>query len=239
MEKYAYWTRRALHVALGTVIIYYLVPPIMFKIGPYSLSRDIVLILLYLIPLGNEIQRHIRGTTFFLLREHEKTRVASYLWFATGAVALILLFPQYIAAPCIIATAIGDPVMGETRHFRRRYTFSIAFLVCILAFLIFQYPLPLTLFAGAVTFMAESIEFKIEWKLRSTLFYSRSKQSVSKYKRFFGHFLKTDDDFVMQIIPAMTLMLTFFILVYYERVDLLPPLDSPLLKPLFDSVRIF
>jgi dolichol kinase len=158
------------------------------------------------------------------LREYERGRVASYLWFTVGATLLIVFFPQQIAAPCILATAVGDPALGVTKKLRRRYTFSIALLLCFLVFFAFKYWLLVAIFAAGATFIAQFIEFKVQWRVRRSLFWSRSKHEVSPYQKYFDILFKTDDDFMMQIIPAVVLFVLFLI-----RPELMP---DPLLEPL-------
>jgi hypothetical protein len=158
------------------------------------------------------------------LREYERSRIASYLWFTVGATILIVFFPQQIAAPCILATAVGDPALGVTKKFRRRYTFSIAIIICFLVFLAFKYQLLVAILAAGITFIAQFIEFRIQWRVRRSLFWSRSKHEVSKYQKYFDFLFKTDDDFMMQIIPALTLLFLFLI-----HPDFMP---DPLIEPL-------
>jgi hypothetical protein len=138
--------------------------------------------------------------------------VASYVWFTTGAVLLIAFFPQQIAAPCIIGAAIGDPLLGMTRKFRRRYTFSITYIALLAVFIIFQYRLELAVLAAGIMMVSESLEIRVKWQLRPTLFYSRSKKKVSHYRNFFEVLFKTDDDFMMQIVPAVALAVIFLLI---------------------------
>jgi dolichol kinase len=170
------------------------------------------------------------GVVFLGLREHERHRVASYLWFTSGAVLLIAVFPQQIAVPCILAAAIGDPVIGETRRFRRRFAFSLGFLSCFLIFLLFGYPILLAVIAGGVTFIAESFEIEVQWGLREDLFKSRSRGRVSKYRKLFDLVFKTDDDFVMQVVPAIIIGIVVMAGVTYSLHWLYLP--EPLITPL-------
>jgi dolichol kinase len=222
-----HWLRRGLHIAYGGVVLFYLFPPVCFGIPT----------LLYLavffvgIPIIIEAIRLTRGAIFIGLREHERHHVASYLWFTAGAVLLIAIFPQQIAAPCILSAAIGDPIIGETRRFRRRFAFSIGFLVCFAIFLLFHYPIGLAIIAGGITFIAESIELEIQWGLREDLFTSRSKGRVSKYRQWFDFVFKADDDFMMQVVPAIIITILAVIGMYYSLQWLCLP-EEPLITPL-------
>ncbi len=51
----------------------------------------------------------------FGMRAYERGRVASYAYFAVATGALLLLFPQPIAVPCLVGAALLDPVIGEFR----------------------------------------------------------------------------------------------------------------------------
>ena len=201
--------RRFLHMAFGAVIIYYLFPKTLF--GHPAWLYLVVFISLPSIII--ELLRVKSRRIFFGLRDHERNHLASYFWFVNGAVILIILFPQYIAAPCILATAIGDPVIGETRPFRRRLAFTIGVLICFLMFVIFRYPLLLAIIASAAAFIAESINIQVSWEFRNELFYSRSKKKVSKYKDWFDFIFRTDDDFMMQIIPAIVI---YFAVLFFQ-----------------------
>jgi hypothetical protein len=192
--------RRALHVSFGAVVLYYLFPKTIL-----GLPTWILLVAFITIPsVIMELWRIKSHRLFYGLREHETHHVASYFWFVNGAVLLLIFFPQYIAAPCILATAIGDPVIGETRLLRRRWAFSIGFLVCFFSFLLFRYHWAFAAIAGLI---AESMTLEINWEFRDELFYSRSQKKVSRYKEWFDFIFKTDDDLMMQLIPALFIFL--------------------------------
>ena len=46
------------------------------------------------------------------VREHEKTRVASYIYYMAGCLLTVLLFPESIAVIAILFLALGDTVSG-------------------------------------------------------------------------------------------------------------------------------
>lgn len=214
--------RRIFHLLFAFVVIYYYLPPTIFGVPTYYY----IIILFFLIPVIIEIVRLRAGITFLGLHKQESNHVASYLWFTSGATLLILIFPQQIAAPCIVATALGDPVIGLTKPYRRRVIFSIAFLICLFVFVLFKYPIYLAIFAAVVAFIAESFEFKIRVRLRPNLFWSRSKHQFSRYRSFFDFLFRTDDDFMMQIIPAVTLFILFSLLPELLPQQIIYPLPS-------------
>ena len=206
--------RRAYHLLFALVIIYYLFPKTVFGIPTYIY----LIIFFFFVPLTIEIIRLRFSIIFMGLHEHERNHVASYLWFTSGAMLLILIFPQQISAPCIVATALGDPVIGLTKPLRRRFIFSIAFLICLIVFIIFKYEILLAVLAAIITFIAESFEFKVRLRLRPNLFWSRSKHQFSKFRSLFDFLFRTDDDFMMQVIPAIILSIIFLVFP-----QLLPP----------------
>jgi hypothetical protein len=214
--------RRVLHILFAVVIIYYLLPQTIFGIPRYYYF----VLVIFLLPLVAEIIRIRSKTIFYGLHEHEGDHVASYVWFTTGATILILFFPQQIAAPCIVVTALGDPVIGLTKPYRRRVLFAISFIIILFVFLIFQYDILVAIFAAAIAFIAESFEFKIRVRLRSNIFWSRSRHKFSKYRRFFDFLFRTDDDFMMQIIPAVALLILFTIIPELLPMEIIQPLQS-------------
>lgn len=214
--------RRVLHICVGAILVYYILPSTLFGVPTW-----IYLVALFIaLPICIEVVRLNNKSLFLGLREYERSRVASYVWFTTGATLLIIFFPQQIAAPCILATAFGDPAIGVTKKLRRRYTFSIAIIIIFLIFLAFKYMLILAVFAAGVTFIAQFIEFKVQWRVRRSLFWSRSKHEVSKYRKYFDFLFKTDDDLMMQFIPAVVLFFVFLILPDLMPDTLLEPLDQ-------------
>jgi hypothetical protein len=224
-DESGWFTRKILHLLFALVIIYYLLPSTIFQVPTYI----IVVVLFIILPFSIETYRLRRGIIFTGLHEHEKDHIASYAWFTLGATVLLLFFPQQIAAPCIVATALGDPVIGMTKRYRRRIMVSVTFLICLMVFILFRYYIIVALFAAGVTIIAESFEFRIRIRLRPNLFWSRSRRELSNLKSFFDFIFRTDDDFMMQIIPAVTLAILFFVFpdlmperILHPLVELLP-----------------
>ena len=222
-EKDKGWfIRKMFHLLFALIIFYYFFPKTIFGMPMYLF---LVIIFLFM-PLTIEIIRLKSNMVFLGLHEHERDHIASYVWFSIGAILLILFFPQQIAAPCIVATALGDPVIGLTKPLRRRFIVSIAFLICLAVFLIFKYILILALFGAAIAIIAESFEFKVRIRLRPNIFWSRSKKRFSYYKSFFYFLFRTDDDFIMQIIPAIVLLIIYSIFPEFLPPTLLHPLPG-------------
>lgn len=205
--------RRFMHFSMGLILFYYLLPDLILGIPKNYCFVGLFIIL----PIVIEILRLSSGKSIFGLREHEKDHVASYVWFTSGAVILLIFFPQQIAAPCILGASIGDPILGITRNLRRRYTFSITYIILFLIFMVFHYYDTLVNFiiagiASGILLISESLEFRIKWELKPHLFYSRSKKTISRNKRFFEFLFKTDDDFIMQIVTAVSLLIIYTII---------------------------
>lgn len=208
------------HLASGLFLVYFWVPQTVFVVGGWGMPKPLLLILMYLfIPVAMEVWRHTvkGGKTFFMLRDYEEGRVAAYLWTVTAAVLLLLLtevgIPQYIAGPCILVSSWGDPTLGEARskRLRRRYIYTLGWIVCTLIFLLFRYWFPMALLAGFISVVAESFELEVSWGFREEMFRDFEKKSLPfkeiKKLNLSDRILKTDDNFVMIVIPFVILTL--------------------------------
>lgn len=219
-------SRRALHIGFAAIILYYAFPATVFGVANW-----VWLVCCVTMPLIVLEFWRLRGRVrFFGLREHERYHFASYFWLANGAVILLIFFPQYIAAPCILAAAIGDPIIGETRFMRRRYAYTVGVLVCFFVFILFRYNILLAAIASLAAFLAESLNIRISWEWRDELFYSRSRRKVSKYKKAFDFFLRSDDDFMMQMVPAVVVYVCVMFFAQNGWTWLIPP--EQVLQPL-------
>ncbi|UCH71608.1 MAG: dolichol kinase, partial [Thermoplasmatales archaeon] len=141
----------------------------------------------------------IDSNHFFGLRRYEKNRIGSYLFFGIGILVLLLFFPQQIAVPCILCACFADPIMGEIRYrFGKNQVYIIGFLICMFFFIITWYKsniliILLISIIGAIG--AISGEIKKFWWL--------------------------DDDFMIQIIPAV-LILILWLIMKFNGLDILP-----------------
>ena len=70
------------------------------------------LVLVLAISLILEAQRLQGRISLPEVREHEKTRVASYIYYMAGCLLTVLLFPESIAVVAILFLALGDTVSG-------------------------------------------------------------------------------------------------------------------------------
>lgn len=212
--------RRVMHIAMSLAVIYYILPYIIYGIP----RMYIMIVLMGVVPAIVELLRLKLGFNVYGLRDHEKNSVASYFWFITGAALLFAIFPQQIAIPILPAVAIGDVVIGETRHLRRRYWISIGVVVCMIPFLLYGYNIWLGILAGLFTFFAESIQLDVNWQLRDNIFKSRSRGTVDPIAKYFKFAFHLDDDMIMQIVPATILLLIFFNFPQYFPAEAVHPI---------------
>jgi len=199
LEVDAHWFRRVFHTFAASFVFYYLLPD---EYG-ITLLKNSILILVVIGMVGIEYRRlkgEIDHERFFGLRNYEKGRPASYLYFAIAVVLLFLFFPQQIAIPCILCAAFTDPIIGEARYyFGKKKAYLIGFLVSLCIFLV--------------------IWNQAEWwilVLVSVVGASGALLGEAKKLRL------VDDDFLIQILPAI------FIVVLWQigltmGVNILPP----------------
>lgn len=180
----AHWYRRVFHTFGASFVVYYMLPDDVEWIAFLKMWVPIsVLALAFFLEIAR-VRGVISSNHFFGLRMYEQKRVGGYLFFALGIVILLYLFPQQIAVPCILCACLADPIMGETRyHLGKKEAYLIGFLVCLLFFVVTWYKADLlVMMIAALTgscgaVLAES--FNIWW---------------------------LDDDFMIQIIPALLLL---------------------------------
>ncbi len=75
-------------------------------------TTALALALVLAISLVLEAQRLQGRISLPEVREHEKTRVASYIYYMAGCLLTVLLFPEDIAVVAILFLALGDTVSG-------------------------------------------------------------------------------------------------------------------------------
>jgi len=178
----AHWYRRAFHAFGASFVFYYMLPDVdwinILKIWvpPFFVLFAITLEILRL--NGKVSKDH-----FFGLRMYEEKRIGSYVFFAVGILILFEFFPQQIAIPCILCACLGDPAIGELRHrFGMTYVYVFGFLLCMFFFVVAWYKSDIRLMLvasviGGVGAVAGE---------------------TKKYKWL-------DDDFMIQIVPAILL----------------------------------
>ena len=205
IEVDAHWFRRVFHTFAASFLFYYLLPDEEW----INLGKIIIPIIIVLCMILVEYRR-IRGAIdhqrFFGLRNYEKKRPASYLYFGVAVLLLFLLFPQQIAIPCLLCASFTDPIIGESRYyFGKKRAYIIGFVFSMFFFVVSWYRadwwilllVPLIGATGAVI------------------------GEVKKLKL-------VDDDFLIQMLPAVLLLLMWQGLLLLG-IDILPP---PMLHPL-------
>ena len=182
IEVDAHWFRRVFHTFAASFLFYYLLPD-----EPWiNLVKIIVPICIVAVIAGVEYRR-IRGQLdhqrFFGLRHYEKKRPASYLYFGVGLLLLFLLFPSQIAIPCILCACFTDPIIGELRFYlKKKQAYVIGFFFSMFFFTMTWYTadwwvlLTVSLLGATGAVIGEGK--KLKW---------------------------IDDDFMIQILPALLL----------------------------------
>jgi dolichol kinase len=203
----AHWYRRAFHAFGASFLLYYMLPDVdwinllKFWVPPAIVVFAVILEVL-------RLKGKISGDHFFGLRMYEQNRVGSYVFFAVAILILLRFFPQQIAIPCILCACLADPVMGEVRHrFGMKHVYIFGFLLCMFFFMIAWYKADIRLMlivsiVGAVgAILGETKKF---WWL--------------------------DDDFMIQMVPAV-LLLIIWIGAPYFGFNLPDPIIYPGIMP--------
>ena len=205
IEVDAHWFRRVFHTFAASFLFYYLLPDEEW----INLGKIIIPIIIIFCMIVVEYRR-IRGDLdhqrFFGLRNYEKKRPASYLYFGVAVLLLFLLFPQQIAIPCILCASFTDPIIGESRYYLgKKRAYAIGFIVSVLFFLVTWYQADW-------------------WILILVVLLGATGAVIGEAKK-----LKfVDDDFMIQMLPAFLLLLMWQGLLT-TGIDILPP---PTLYPL-------
>ena len=187
----AHWYRRAFHAFGASFLLYYILPDVdWINILKLWVPPAIVLFVIILEVL--RLTGKISSDHFFGLRMYEKNRIGSYLFFAVAILLLLRFFPQQISIPCILCATLGDPIIGEIRkRFSRNYVYIFGFFVCMFFFLISWYKsdaMLIIMVAIVGAFGAIVGETKKFWWL--------------------------DDDFMIQMIPAVLLLIIWISIPY-------------------------
>ncbi len=181
--------RRFNHTIAACFVIYFLFPSEIL-----GLQRSYYIILFWLLVFSVEIARLTKGIKILGMRDYEKDRIASFVWFASGSCLLLGFyelgfFPQSLVIATIIMAAYTDPVIGEANRKWGDKNGIVCGLVC--SFIIYQ-----VIIANIIYSIIGSIVAVISER--------------PKIKWF-------DDDLSMQIIPIT-------VLVILNWFDLLPDL---------------
>jgi dolichol kinase len=180
-----HWYRRAFHAFGASFLVYYMVPTDIEWIALLKFWIPILIVIFALILELLRIKGKISSNHFFGLRMYEQNRVGSYLFFGIGILILLVFFPQQIAVPCILCACLADPIMGEVRYrFGKKEVYLIGFLVCMLFFMITWYKAEL-------------------WIMLLVAVVGAAGAVVGETKKFWW----LDDDFMIQLLPAMLVLL--------------------------------
>ena len=180
----AHWYRRVFHAFGACFLFYYMLPNVdwinllKFWVPPLIIVFAVILEIL-------RLKGVISSDHFFGLRMYEKNRVGSYLFFGLAVLILLRFFPQQIAIPCILCGCLADPVMGEIRHrFGKVRVYLVGLLLCIVFFMVSWYKADL-------------------WIVFLVSIVGASGAVVGEVKKFWW----LDDDFMIQIVPAVLLII--------------------------------
>ena len=198
IEFDAHWFRRVFHTFAAFFLFYYMLPDEQW-ITILKKSIAIVLVIFAFILEYLRIKRKISRSNFFGLRIYEEKRPAAYLYFGVALLILLLFFPQQIAIPCILCACFSDPIMGEIRYrLGRKEALFIGFFVCMLFFMI-------TWFKADI------------WIILLVSLIGATGAIIGEVKKF----KLIDDDFMIQILPAILILIIWqgFMLI---EVDILP-----------------
>ena len=176
--------RRFNHTIAACFVVYFLFPSEILE-----LQRSYFIVLFWLLVVSIEIARLTKGIKLLGMRDYEKDRIASFVWFASGSCLLlglheIGLFPQSLVIATIIMAAYTDPVIGEATKKWGDKKGVICGLVC--SFVIYQVIVGVLFYSIIGSIAAVIAERpKIKW---------------------------FDDDLAMQIVP----MIILFALYWYD-----------------------
>ena len=174
--------RRFNHTVAACFVVYFLFPrhflgfDRVYLVGGFWLS--IILIEYF----------RLNGTfTLDGMRDYEDTRVAGFVWFATGTCMILILyemgvFPEIFAISTIIMASFTDPLIGEVNR---------------------KYGSKEGIFAGIIG------SFVIYYLLLGVLFYSLVGSIVAVAVER-PKFKWLDDDLLMQIFPIMVLTILYY-----------------------------
>ena len=188
----AHWYRRVFHAFGASLLFYYMLPNVdwinllKFWVPPAIVVFAVVLEIL-------RLKGKISSDHFFGLRMYEKNRVGSYVFFAVAILILLRFFPQQIAIPCILCACLADPIIGEVRNrFGMKHVYIFGFLICMFFFMVAWYKADIKLMLLASIIGAFGAV-------------------IGETKKFWW----VDDDFMIQMVPAILLLIVWVALPYF------------------------
>ncbi|VVB61444.1 Uncharacterised protein [uncultured archaeon] len=199
IEVDAHWFRRVFHTFAASFLFYYLLPDEKW-INILKIILPIIIVLCIVIVEYRRIRGYFDHQRFFCFRQYEKKRPASYLYFGAAVLLLFLLFPQQIAIPCILCASFSDPIIGESRYYLgKKRAYAIGFIISVFFFLV-------------TWFRADW------WVLILVPLLGATGAVMGEAKKF----TLVDDDFMIQMLPAILLLLMWQGCVVLG-VNILPP----------------
>jgi dolichol kinase len=205
IEVDAHWFRRVFHTFAASFLFYYILPDEEW-INSVKIVVPILLVLCMIVVEYRRINGILDHQRFFGLRSYEKKRPASYLYFGIAVLLLFLLFPQQIAVPCILCASFTDPVIGEARYYLgKKRAYLIGFIVSLFFFLVTWYQADW-------------------WVLILVGLLGATGAVIGEAKKL----TLVDDDFMIQMIPAILLLVLWQGLLLIGMNILPPPMIHPL-----------
>ena len=174
--------RRFNHTVAACFVIYFLFPESIL-----GFDRLYLVVIFWLSIILIEYFRLNGAFTLDGMRDYEDTRVAGFVWFATGTCMILFfyevgLFPELFAISTIIMASFIDPLIGEVNH---------------------KYGKNEGIIAGLVG------SFVIYYAILGVLFYSLVGSVVAVFVER-PKFKWLDDDLLMQIFPVAILSILYF-----------------------------
>ena len=189
----AHWYRRVFHAFGASFLFYYVLPnanwiDLLDWINILKIWVPVCIVISIIILEILRLKGKINSDHFFGLRTYEKKRAGSYVFFAVAILILLLFFPQQIAIPCILCASLADPIMGEIRYrFGEKQVYIAGFLLCMFFFIVTWYKADYRLMLLASILGAIGAV-------------------VGETKKFW----RLDDDFMIQILPAVLISIIWF-----------------------------
>jgi hypothetical protein len=173
--------RRIFHMTAMVYLVYYIIPD---ELSPGFFKWHGVLIIVFATLIA-ELLRLRRAKLVFGMRYYEERRVSAYAWFALGMGIALLIFEMKYVVPVVIGMAVIDPLIGEVRRRKKKL-----------------YPALQSILYGVIMFLCLFIlnGMSFTWLLFFTVIGTVSAISAEQWDIDY-----VDDDFLMLVIPLITL----------------------------------
>jgi hypothetical protein len=173
--------RRIFHMTAMVFLVYYIIPE---ELLPGFFKWHGVLIIVFAVLIA-EMLRMRRAKLVFGMRYYEEKRISAYAWFALGMGIALLIFDLKYVVPVVIGMAVIDPLIGEVRRRKNKL-----------------YPALPSILYGVIMFLSLFIlsGMSFIWLLLFTVIGTVSAISAEQWDIKY-----VDDDFLMLVIPLITL----------------------------------